>query len=138
MTTDAERACLGYLRMVQRTNEVVWATVAAVVCGIVLASLLTGSGLPLLAIGVVVAAGATLAVLRRRRFSPYEESSRRRIGRFERRSRETRPEQSRSPAATRSQPRRPEPILGEPWSRRAGIRSKSLGASQDDDNRGSR
>jgi len=109
------------------SNEFVWATVVSIVCGIGLASLLSGSGLPLLLIVVVVAIGAGVAAYRRRGYATRSLNIRRlrapRAERTPRTNRTTEPE----PAIPRSQPRQPSPLIGESLSRRAGVRSRSLG-----------
>ncbi|MBA2295204.1 MAG: hypothetical protein H0W16_08715 [Actinobacteria bacterium] len=103
-------------------NEFVWVTVVSIVCGIAVASLLSGSGLPLLLIVLVVALGAGVAALRRRGHAPSAP-----MPRWRRAPRAPRDSEPEPPAEPRRQPRQPTPLTSEPWSRRAGVRSRSLG-----------
>jgi len=104
-------------------NEFVCATVVAIVCGIALASSLSGSGLPLLLIVLVVALGAGVAALRRHRRTLFALTLPGRRGA----PRTPGVSKAEPPAEPRRQPRQPTPLTSEPWSRRAGVRSRSLG-----------
>lgn len=129
------------MKMHRVGNEFIWATVASIVCGIGLASLLSGSELPLLLIVLVVAAGAGLALYRRRRSMLDPEAPRPPWSQWESqlRGRHSLKPRNTERTSTRSQPRSVEPVPDEPRSRRAGVRSSSLGAPPpDDDPLGSR
>jgi hypothetical protein len=114
-------------------NEHIWALVASIVCGIAVASLLTGSGLPLLLIVVVVGFGFGASALRRRvlhRHVTAESAPRVTAARKRRR----RSEKATEPAAAQAAAppvERPAPrgVRGLPvdHERRAGARSRSLG-----------
>ena len=115
--------------MHNRGNEFVWVTVVSIVCGIGLASLLSGSGLPLLLIVVVVAIGAGIAAYRRRGYAGRAPTIRLlRTPRLERTRRERRSDTTPEPLTVPRPPaREPLPHIDEPRSRRAGVRSRSLG-----------
>ena len=114
-------------------NEHIWALVASIVCGIAVASLLTGSGLPLLLIVVVVGLGFGASALRRRmlhRHVTAESIPRVVKSRRSRRHRETRTPAAGAPTAAAPKERpAPRGVRGLPvdHERRAGARSRSLG-----------
>lgn len=105
-------------------NEIVWAVVASVVCGALLASLLGGTPLPLIVILVAVAAGLAVTTLGRRRerraYQPATSRSRRR----ERRPVVEKPDVPRRVVPTDP----PARALVDPSARRTGARAQSLGA----------
>lgn len=114
-------------------NEHIWALVASIVCGIAVASLLTGSGLPLLLIVVVVLLGFGASALRRRMLHAHVGAERApRVTRSRRRTRrpekDARPAKAQTAAAPADRPVargvRGLPVEHE---RRAGARSRSLG-----------
>ncbi len=114
-------------------NEHIWALVASVVCGIAVASLLSGSGLPLLLIVVVVLLGLGASSLRRRMLHQHVNAeSVPRVTRFRRSRRPPKTAtQTARATADAAPPERPAPrgVRGLPvdHDRRAGARSRSLG-----------
>lgn len=126
-TDRAERAVVGYLRDMDRVpNEVVWAGVASIACGAVLASVLGGTRAPWLLVAIVVALGFAITTVRRRRER----------ARHERYRREQEPDLELRAATQPRNPRNVVPDSGATRSlapgpavvRRAGARSESLGA----------
>jgi hypothetical protein len=121
---------VGYLRVVRVSNETIWAGVAAVVFGVLIASLLGGTGTPWIPILVVVALGFVVTTARMRR-----EASRLRERYLADHGKAPAPHTTET--ATTSEPRRVEPpttrARNAPASdatslRRAGARAQSLGA----------
>ncbi len=109
-------------------NEVIWAGVASIACGAVLASLLGGTRTPWLLVAIVVALGFAITTVRRRRER----------ARYERYRREQEAELEPRAITQPRTPRRavPEPrvtggaLLPSPTAvRRAGARSESLGTT---------
>lgn len=112
------------------SNEIIWAGVASIVCGVLIASLLGGTGTPWILVVVVVALGLLVTTIRRRR-------DERALRAHYEPARQDEPDSSGAPAPTTPRDRRPSrattgstatlpPSAGSV--RRAGARSQSLGA----------
>ena len=123
-------------------NEHIWALVASIVCGIAVASLLTGSGLPLLLIVVVVLLGLGASALRRRMLHRHVNAeSVPRVAKARRsRRRPEKPTETVTAQTAAAPPERPAPrgVRGLPveHDRRAGARSRSLGLRPPDEEEG--